>query len=273
MKPKGIILCYCLIWLAMGPLSAQPLTAIIGAMDEEIALLQEKIENPSQEIIAGIRFIRGTLHNRPVVVVKGGIGKVNATITTTLLLDHFQPSEVIFTGIAGGINPELHIGDIVVARKTAQHDFGQITDEGRQTWETWELVKDNKNPLFFPGDDRLLKFAKSADVDLEAVAVSGHEAAPEPKVVVGTIVTGDVFVASNAMKEELQEQFDADAVEMEGAAVAQVCYQWKVPCLIIRSISDGADEAAGVNFQEFAAVAARNAALLVVAVVKQLEDN
>lgn len=260
------------IWLLSSQLLAQP-TAIIGAMDEEIALLQENMETPSEETIAGIRFIRGTLQNRPVIVVKSGIGKVNATITTTLLLHHFQPSEVIFTGIAGGIHPELHIGDIVVARKTAQHDFGQVTDEGRQVWETWQLAKDNKNPLFFPGDARLLKFAKSADVDLEAVAVSEHQAAPEPKVVVGTIVTGDVFVASRTMKEELRMQFDADAVEMEGAAVAQVCYQWKVPCLIIRSISDGADEAAGVNFQEFAAVAARNAALLVVAVVNQLEDN
>lgn len=257
----------------MGELSAQPLTAIIGAMDEEIALLQEKIENPSQETIAGVHFIQGTLESRPVVIVKGGIGKVNATITTTLLLDHFQPSEVIFTGIAGGINPELNIGDIVVARKTAQHDFGQITNEGRQTWDTYQLTNDNKNPLFFPGDSRLLKFAKSAKVDLEAVMVSEHKAAPEPKVVVGTIVTGDVFVASSAMKEELRMEFGADAVEMEGAAVAQVCYQWKVPCLIIRSISDDADEAAGVNFQEFAAVAARNAALLVMAVIEQLEDK
>jgi adenosylhomocysteine nucleosidase len=264
--------CYLFIFVASTHLLAQP-TAIIGAMDEEIALLQEKIENPSEEIIGGIHFIKGTLHQRPVIVVKGGIGKVNASMTTTLLLDHFQPTEVIFTGIAGGLNPDLHIGDIVIAKNTVQHDFGQITEEGRQVWETWHGISGKKNPLYFPGDVRLLKFAKNAEVTLEPVIVTEHQTALEPRITIGTVATGDVFVASSVMKEELREQFAADAVEMEGAAVAQVCYQWEVPCLIIRSISDGADEGAGVSFQEFAAVAARNAALLVVALVKQIEDK
>ncbi len=264
---------YCLFFFLINiPLLAQP-TAIIGAMDEEIALLQDKIENPSEETIAGIRFIKGKLYQRPVVVVKGGIGKVNATMTTTLLLDHFKPTEVIFTGIAGGLHPDLQIGDIVIARKTVQHDFGQITEEGRQVWETWHGVSGKKNPLYFPADTRLLKFAKTADVALEPVIVTEHQAATNPRIKIGTVATGDVFVASTAMKAELLAQFDADAVEMEGAAVAQVCYQWEVPCLIIRSISDGADEDAGVSFQEFAEVAARNAALLVIALVKRLEEK
>lgn len=268
----GTTFCCLFIIVVSTQLLAQP-TAIIGAMDEEIALLEEKMENPSEENIAGIRFIQGTLHNRPVVVVKGGIGKVNATMAATLLLYHFQPSEVIFTGVAGGLNPDLHIGDIVLARKTVQHDFGQVTEEGRQVWETWHAVSGKKNPLYFPADARLLKFAKSVQVALEPVVVSEHEAASAPQIRIGTVATGDVFVAASSMKEELREQFDADAVEMEGAAVAQVCYHWGVPCLIIRSISDGADEGAGVSFQEFATIAAHNAALVVMAVVKRIEDK
>ena len=193
------------------------------------------------------------------------IGKVNAAMTATLLLDHFRPDEILFTGVAGGINPDLAPGDIVLGEKTAQHDRGKLTTAGFSPQPTGEGI-----PLLMSPPERLLALAEAAakDADLDRIKTTRGERVP--RVIRGVIVTGDIFVASPAKTAELRKMFKADAVEMEGAAVAQVCWQFHVPCLVIRSISDLADNAADKDVDIFMKAAANNAAGFVKQIVTSL---
>ena len=247
-----------------------PLTGILGASTEEIRLLEEKVTDAREQYIEGIQFISGEIKGRQIVLARTGAGKVNAAMVTTLLIEHFKPSEVIFTGIAGGINPDLLPGDIVIAAKTAQHDLGSITTDGLQNWGVRNPITGERNPVFFAADARLLTLAETANkkVQFEKIETSGISRLP--KVIRGIIVTGDVFVSSSPKKIELRESFQADAVEMEGAAIAQICWQQGVSCLIVRSLSDTSDEDAEQDYREFYKIAARNSAKLVTHLVQQL---
>ncbi len=137
--------------------SSEPITAILGAFEREITLLEDKLTDTQEQRIEGIRFVSGNLSGKRVVIAWTGIGKVNAAMTTTLLIEHFQPNKVIFTGIAGAVNQQLQPGDIVIAEKTAHHDMGTIWPEGlfhkgvKNRLDVWE------NPVFFPADERLLR--------------------------------------------------------------------------------------------------------------------
>lgn len=241
----------------------EPVTAILGACDNEVTLLQDELVDSSEHMIEDIRFVTGRLNGRKVVIVWTGIGKVNAAMTATLLIEHFKPREVIFTGIAGGVNPELGPGDIVIAEKTAHHDMGTIWPDAlyykgvRSPFDGWE------NPVFFEAEEYLVNLAKQAAQEIELEPLKTSEGERVPKVVTGVIVTGDVFVASAKKSEELREQLGADAVEMEGAAVAQLCYQRRIPCLVIRSLSDKADESAMQDKEMFYIMAVKNSASLV----------
>jgi adenosylhomocysteine nucleosidase len=218
-------------------------------------------------MIEGIRFVRGKLNGREVVVVWTGVGKVNAAMTTTLLIEHFKPERVIFTGIAGAVNPELQPGDIVIAQRTAHHDMGTVWPEGLFFKGVKNRLDSIENPVFFPADEELVKFAqRAADrADLEDVQTAAGERAP--KIITGVVVTGDSFIASTDKCAELRKRLEADAVEMEGAAVAQICYQRRIGYLVIRSISDKADEGAVLDKQMFYILAARNSASLVAEMV------
>ena len=262
----------CLLVAGTSGPDARPLTAILGALDAEVALLSDRMVDRQERLIEGIRFAEGRLEGREVVLARTGVGKVNAAMIATLLIEHFRPSEVIFTGVAGGINPELKTGDIVIATKTAHHDLGSFGPDGFKNWGVRNPVNRKRNPVHFPADDRLVALAvTSADsVDLERIVTGGVDR--KPRIVKGTVVTGDMFVESSAKKTELRQRLQADAVEMEGAAVAQICWQQGVPCLVIRSLSDLADEAADTDFEMFLKTAAQNSAALVVELVKQLRQ-
>jgi len=247
--------------------NSRPVTAVLGAFEREIIMLENELTDKQDQRIEGMKFAGGKLKGKRVIVAWTGIGKVNAAMTTTLLIEHFRPNEVIFTGIAGGVNPRLSPGDIVIAEKTAQHDSGTLWPDGfeyrgaRNPFDGW------RNPVFFPADERLLKLAQRAaeKVELETLKTSIGERAPE--IVKGVVVTGDVFVASPEKCIELRNELEADAVEMEGAAVAQICYQQRIPCLVIRSISDKADEKAREDLGMFHTMAAKNSASLVAGIV------
>lgn len=252
---------------------SRPVTAVLGAFEREIVMLEYKLADKKNQRIEGMKFASGKLNSRRIVVAWTGIGKVNAAMTTTLLVEHFRPNEVIFTGVAGGINPSLSPGDIVIAEKTAQHDSGTLWPDGfehrgaRNPFDGW------RNPVFFPADERLLKLAQRAagQVELETIKTSIGER--DPRIVKGVVVTGDVFVASPQKCIELRNELGADAVEMEGAAVAQICYQQSVPCLVIRSISDKADEKAREDLGMFHTMAATNSARLVAGIVELLASE
>jgi adenosylhomocysteine nucleosidase len=243
--------------------------AILGAFDEEVRLLQASVQGKKESTIGGVRFVSGTLNGRSVVVAETGIGKVNAAMTTTLALVQFRPVAVIFTGIAGGVNPDLNPGDLVIARSTAHHDYETVTFDRQPSRQTRNAVTRQLNPAFFPADSVLLWHAQAAaaQVQLEPPQPGG----PRPRVTTGIVVTGDQFISSAAKVAQLRTNFNADATEMEGAAVAQVCYQQGVPCLVIRSLSDRADENARNDMLNFYKTAARNSAALVMAILEKIK--
>ncbi|KAA9354921.1 5'-methylthioadenosine/adenosylhomocysteine nucleosidase [Larkinella humicola] len=268
---KGIFL----FWVVFVPLSvqaqrydAQPITALLGAFDEEVKLVQQSLKNPKTQTLNGITFMTGQINGHDVVVAETGIGKVNAAMTTAFVLAYFKPKQVLFTGIAGGTNPDLQPGDIVIARQTAHHDYHSITFQQQPTNQTRNAITKDMNPTYFPADSIMMLAAQEAakTVSFESIPTTRRP----PSVVVGTVVTGDQFIASDEKVASLWSEFKADATEMEGAAVAQVCYQQQVPCLVIRSLSDKANSNARQDMLTFFKIAARNSANLVMTIVGKL---
>jgi adenosylhomocysteine nucleosidase len=245
--------------------------AVLGAFNQEVGLLERALAEPVSREIEGITFMSGRIANRPVVVAWTGVGKVNTAMVTTLLIEHYKPTRVLFTGIAGGVDPKLEPGDIVIAKQTAHHDMGIYWVDGIEPGGVRNRLTGDTNPVFFPADANLLAVAAQVARDVQFDPVVRRDGQRPPRVVVGTVVTGDTFVASKEKCEELAEKLGADAVEMEGAAVAQICYQRGIPCLVIRSIADKADEDAIVDKQRFYTLAARNSARLVARIVESLE--
>jgi adenosylhomocysteine nucleosidase len=217
-----------------------------------------------------MKFHLGTLHGRPVVLAETGIGKVNAAMTTTLIIDRYRPSEIIFSGIAGGVSARVKPGDIVIGEKLAQHDYGLVTDQGMTIDELTSPIDGKRHPKLMPCDPRLVALAQAAAGKVALTPVCTTQGVRTPQVLTGIIATGDVFVASPRKKDELIKQLQADAVEMEGGAVVQVARQLQTPVLVVRSISDLADASAQVDLAQFFQVAAHNSAALVAAVVESL---
>lgn len=269
----GVMLGVALLWLLAScrampaPAPQAPTVAVLGALASEVTVLQSLLTEVRSQQIEGIDFVTGRIGTEPVVLAWTGVGKVNAAMTATLLLEHFKPRQVLFTGIAGGLDPHLEPGDIVIAKQTAYHDMGTLSSGGIDYGGVKSRLSGEPNPVFFPADPMLLAAAQRAAGEAALGAVGLRTGRRPPKVVVGTVVTGDVFVASQEKGAELAQKLGACAVEMEGAAVAQICYQREVGCLIIRSISDKADQSAVMDKQMFAARAAQNSAGLVVKIV------
>jgi adenosylhomocysteine nucleosidase len=268
-----MVLTFAVPTLAAYPASApatQPVTAILSALTDESALLEQSLSGKHEQKIQGIRFVSGKLAGRNVVLVVSGMGKVNAAVVTTLLIEHFSPKEILFSGIAGCLNPKLGLGDIVIAERTTQHDLLHIDRKHVTAMEIFSPVDDSKNPEYFPADPYLLRTSQAAASHVRPAVFHNNGKDRPSRIVTGLVVTGDQFIGADAKKKELQKRYHADACEMEGAAVAQVCYQFAVPCLIIRSISDLADNAADKDVDVFMKAAANNAAAFVKEVVTLL---
>ena len=251
------------------PVTGRPVTAILGAYGDEITLLLEKVGHKKEFHIGGMLFTEGDLNGRHVVVALTGIGKVNAAITTTLAIENFHPSRVLFSGIAGGIDPSLSPGDLVIATKLAYHDYGTLADSLIPD-PTRNPVTHSNNPLFFPCNDTLVKIAETVSRSL--TLEKPVEGRPAPRIVSGPIITGDVFIASRIASGKLWQQWHAEATDMESAAVAQTCWQRSIPFIIVRSLSDAADGEAEKDIHRFYRVAAHNAALLVIALTGELGE-
>ncbi|UQZ36297.1 5'-methylthioadenosine/adenosylhomocysteine nucleosidase [Paenibacillus sp. PK3_47] len=213
-------------------------TGIIGAMDEEIKLLLEHMENRSETVKAGIRYYEGVIMGKSVVLCKSGVGKVNAAVTTQILLDAFGVSRVLFTGVAGAVHPELNIGDIVISSRCIQHDMDATALGYSRGVIPYQEVST------FTADSGLVRLAEQACKELKQ------------KYVTGIVLSGDQFIASREAVRDLREELNGACAEMEGAAVAQVCYMNEAPFVIIRSMSDKADGSAHVNYRDFTAAAA-----------------
>ncbi|OMF76048.1 5'-methylthioadenosine/adenosylhomocysteine nucleosidase [Paenibacillus glucanolyticus] len=213
---------------------------LIGAMDEEVELLLGQLENKVTTVKAGVTYASGTLHDKQVVVCKSGVGKVNAAVTTQILIDSFGVSKILFTGVAGALHPTLNIGDIVISSSCMQHDM-DVTPLGfARGMIPYQEVSD------FPADQSLIELAEEACKELSV-----------DHYVIGKVLSGDQFIASRETVQTLYEDLNGACAEMEGSAVAQVCYMNRVPYVVIRSMSDKADGSAHVNFPEFTVKASR----------------
>ncbi|GHF31976.1 adenosylhomocysteine nucleosidase [Deinococcus metalli] len=214
--------------------------AIMGAMDEEIELLLADLQDREDLGFPGVTLHRGVLDGVPVLLTRGGIGKVNAALTTAYLLMQ-GASRVVFTGVAGGVHPDLKVGDIVVSTDCVQHDV-DVTALGYDAGTV-------------PGESP----SWAADPALRAAAVTAARGVEGVHVVEGRVASGDQFIASASGVARLREAFGAACAEMEGAAVAQVCAKAGVPFVVIRSVSDTADTGANVDYREFMPRVARHA--------------
>ena len=221
---------------------------IISAMSNEIALLLNNAKIDHVDQIGGQDFHVGELFGRDVVIVEAGIGKVRAASGAATLLNTFDPSSVIFTGIAGGAGDETKVLDVVIATDLVQHDYGRITDSGFEWYEGY-----GGENGYYSCDQNLVSLAYES-----AASVIG-----EDHVFKGTIATGDQFIASEEYVKILQNDFDAMACEMEGAAVADVCTQYQVPFVVIRTMSDKADGNAQESLENFQDLAADNSCRIV----------
>lgn len=226
-------------------MKADATIAIIGAMESEVYRLISLLENANTVPVYNLTFYTGTIKKRKVVIVKSGIGKVNAARCTQLLIDRFSPDAIVNTGIAGGIDPGLSVGDIVIGTGLLQHDF-DVTAFGHAKGYLC-TGNDHNSPTVFYADERL------ADA-LESTAISQF---PEKRIGRGTIATGDLFVSDSEKKQELWETFKASAAEMEGAAIAQTASYAGVPFAVLRVISDQADGKAAQSFEVFEEETAR----------------
>ena len=217
--------------------------AIIGAMEQEITLLQSRIAQPQHEKIAHVAITRGTLAGKPILLAQSGIGKVNAAITTTILLEKYQAACVINTGSAGGLQGGMKQGDVVVGIQTAHHDADATAFD-------YVIGQLPQMPARYDSDATLVEHAARAAVAFDGAAI--HR---------GLIVSGDQFINHPDKIARIRAHFpDALAVEMEAAAIAQTCYQFARPCVIIRALSDLADGEAEYSFETFLQMAATHSA-------------
>lgn len=239
--------------------------AILGALDEEIAILKEEMGKYKTQNRGGIDFFLGKLHGKKVVLLKAGVGKVNASYSTAVLTENYQPKVLIFTGVAGGLAPDAMPGDIVIGDQLVQYDFGQINSTGFQAAPFRRLTGGKHEELFISADPEWVQKAKNAAEKAELEPISGRK----PRVFQGVIATGDVFVSSDQKARELYEEFGALATEMEGAAIAHICRTLDIPFVIIRSCSDNANNHARVNFNAFVGPASVNSARIVLGILAQ----
>lgn len=227
---------------------------IIGAMDEEVSRLKEKMQVKKIENKAGMEFFEGDLVGKDVVIVRSGIGKVNAGICTQILVDDFHVEAVINTGVAGSLKNEINIGDIVLSSDALQHDM-DATGFGYEPG----IIPRMDNSVFV-ADKELLSVAEMVNKKVN----------PEIQTFVGRVVSGDQFISDKEKKDYITKQFSGYCTEMEGAAIAQACYVNGIPFLVIRAISDKADNSATMDYGEFEAKAIEHTVNLLTGMMENL---
>ncbi|PSW19021.1 5'-methylthioadenosine/S-adenosylhomocysteine nucleosidase [Photobacterium sanctipauli] len=228
---------------------------IIGAMEQEVAILKDQLANRETHNKAGCTFYTGTLNGADVVLLQSGIGKVSAAVGTAVLLEIFQPDVVLNTGSAGGFDSSLNVGDVVISTEVRYHD-ANVTAFG------YEIGQMAQQPAAFLSDSKLMDVAEQALASME-----------NTHAVRGLICTGDEFVCTPERQAFIREHFPAViAVEMEAAAIAQACHQFNVPFVVVRAISDVADKESPMSFDEFLPLAAKSSSVMVDKMVELLNQ-
>ena len=227
---------------------------IIGAMEQEVAILKQALSNCVEEKKANCHFFSGQINEVEVVLLQSGIGKVAASIGTTILLQHYAPDIVINTGSAGGFDSSLNLGDVVVSTEVRHHD-ANVTAFG------YEMGQMAGQPAAFIADEKLIQVAE------QAIAMK-----PDQHSVRGLICTGDAFVCTEDQQTTIRQYFPSViAVEMEAAAIAQTCHQFNIPFVVVRASSDVADKESPMSFDEFLPLAAKSSSEMVMNMVGLLK--
>ena len=229
---------------------------IIGAMAVEVELLKEKMENLTVTNHAGMEFYDGKLEGLDAVVVQCGVGKVNAAMCAQILCSVFGVTHLVNTGIAGSLCADLDIGDLVVSKDAMYHDFDCV----HFGYEMGRVP--GMDTVAFPADEKMIGYALAAAEEVNP----GHSRT-------GRVASGDLFVAEKSAKNRIIEKTGAVCTEMEGAAIAQTAYRNKVPFVILRAISDKADDSAEMDYPTFEAIAARRCAEVTVNMASQLLNS
>ncbi len=229
----------------------KPPIAILTAIPEEIAAFGAHLVESDRETVAGVRIHHGLLDGRPVVLAESGIGKVNGALAAAILLDRFACRGILFSGVAGGLDPALSVGDLVIGTAVIQHDYGAMVKGELEVFRAGALpFPEFRGDLAYLPDPGLIAAARAAFAGAQGVHF-------------GTILTGDSYLGCGMTRERLFAGFDGRAVDMESGAVAQVAEAFGVPWLIIRALSDLAGEDSRIDFQVFARDAAKKAAAAV----------
>ena len=228
---------------------------IIGAMKEEVQQLKDAMEQARVQSVAGMDFYKGNIGGKEVVAVQSGVGKVNAAVCAQILVDLFQVTAIVNTGIAGSLRPEINIGDIVLSTDAVQHDV----DAAAFGYDPGQIPQ--MKTFSFPADERLIRLA----------AECCGRVNPEVGVHKGRVTTGDQFISGQAKKDWIAKTFDGACAEMEGGAIAQTAYLNQIPFLIVRAISDKADDSAHMDYPEFEQLAIRHSVNLTKAMIEVCE--
>lgn len=219
---------------------------IIGAMEQEVAILKQAFNNVHQEQKGGCTFYSGDINGVEVILLQSGIGKVAASIGTTLLISDYQPDFIINTGSAGGFDSSLNLGDVIISTEVRHHD-ADVTAFG------YEIGQMASQPAAFLADEKLITLAQSALDQMQ-----------NKHAVHGLICTGDTFVCTASAQQKIRDNFPGViAVEMEASAIAQTCHQFGVPFVVVRAISDVADKESPMSFEEFLPLAAQSSSEMV----------
>ena len=227
--------------------------AVIGAMEEEVELLREEISSGQVTVVAGCELIEGQIGEHTVILVKSGIGKVNAAMATTLVLNNFKPDVVLNTGSAGGFLESLEVGTVVISDEVRHHDV-DVTAFG------YEIGQVPGQPAAYRSDEKLISVARAA---VEELGEHAHAT--------GLIASGDTFMSNAERVDKVKKQFPMMiAAEMEAAAVAQVCHQFGTPFVVIRALSDIAGKESSISFDEFLPTAARHSTDIVLNAISKL---
>ena len=240
-----------------------PTIGLICAIPHELIDLRGALDDDRCTRIGGFDFDQGRLDERPVVLAEAGIGKVNTATVATLLAARFEVGALVFSGVAGGLDPELAIGDVVIAERAIQHDAGVIEEERLHPYQAGHVPFFNPTrELGYAPDPELLARvrARLAGLELAPLSAAAGGSGRRPKLVYGTILAGDQFIHCEATRERLHREFQAQAVAMEGGALAQVALRLDVPWLEIRALSDLAGKDSRFDFARFVDEVAQSSA-------------
>jgi adenosylhomocysteine nucleosidase len=242
---------------------------VLCALPEELLLLAGALEHRRSVAAPPLEASLGRLDGQPVVIAEAGVGKTNAASTATILMERFECSALVLSGVAGGVSDALDVGDIVVARRVVDVDYGRVTDEGRIAYQPGTLPFADVAPD--AGYDMPTGLQADIEAALSRLETEMNEGAGDgPQVRFGTIASGDTFVASPRYRDELAQRWSASAVEMEGAAVCGVAERYGRPWLIVRALSDRAGEDSSLDFETFITEAAAASARVVRALLPLL---